>query len=139
MTIYSPNRYIPLHTLGGVTNKNKNFAPVQAGDLRKPLKTPSGGKSFKCNQCDSACGQAGNLRTHLKTTLEKSVQMHPMRLCICGHISKLNMKKNPSCRQSQKVYKSFDNEFSVPSELVLAQKRFEHFLFMICVMLCLQN
>ena len=44
-----------------------NFASIQAGDLSKHLKTPSGEKLFKCNQCYYASVQAGNLRTHLKT------------------------------------------------------------------------
>ena len=44
-----------------------NFASIQAGDLRKHLKTPSGEKSFKCNQCDFPSVQTGDLRKHLKT------------------------------------------------------------------------
>ena len=44
-----------------------NFASNQTGDLRKHLKTPSGEKLLKCNQCYYASVQAGNLRTHLKT------------------------------------------------------------------------
>ena len=44
-----------------------NFASIHAGDLRKHLKTPSGEKSFKCNQCDFPSVQAGDLRKHLKT------------------------------------------------------------------------
>ena len=44
-----------------------DFASVGADNLRKHLKTPSGEKLFKCNQCNSASGQPGNLRTHLKT------------------------------------------------------------------------
>ena len=44
-----------------------DFASVGADNLRKHLKTPSGEKLFKCNQCDFASVQAGNLRTHLKT------------------------------------------------------------------------
>ena len=44
-----------------------NFASIYADDLRKHLKTPSGEKSFKCNQCDFPSVQAGDLRKHLKT------------------------------------------------------------------------
>ena len=47
--------------------EKNNFASIQAGDLSKHLKTPSGEKLFKCNQCYYASVQAGNLRTHLKT------------------------------------------------------------------------
>ena len=36
-------------------------------DLRKHMKTHSGEKTNKCNQCDYASSQAGHLRTHLKT------------------------------------------------------------------------
>ena len=46
-----------------------NFASIHAGDLRKHLKTPSGEKSFKCNQCDFLIIQAGDFRKHLKTPL----------------------------------------------------------------------
>ena len=44
-----------------------DFASSQAGDLRRHLKTHSGEESNKCNQCDYASSQAGDLRTHLKT------------------------------------------------------------------------
>ena len=51
---------------------------------RKHLKTPSGDKSFKCIQCNSESRQVGYLRTHLKTHSGKSVQLQPIRLCICS-------------------------------------------------------
>ena len=44
-----------------------DFASFQAGDLRKHIKIHSGEKANKCNQCDFASSQASNLRTHLKT------------------------------------------------------------------------
>ena len=43
-----------------------DYASSQAGDLRKHLKMQSGEKSNKCNQCDLASIQAGDLRRHLK-------------------------------------------------------------------------
>ena len=43
------------------------FASSLACNLRRHLKTHSGEKLNKCNQCDFASYQAGNLRTHLKT------------------------------------------------------------------------
>ena len=43
------------------------YASSQAGDLRRYLKTHSGEKSNKCNQCNFASAQASNLRTHIKT------------------------------------------------------------------------
>ena len=36
-------------------------------DLRTHLKTHSGEKSNKCNQCDDAASEASKLRRHLKT------------------------------------------------------------------------
>ena len=44
-----------------------DFASSQAVNLRRHLKTHSGEKSNKCNQCDYASAHAFNLRTHLKT------------------------------------------------------------------------
>ena len=44
-----------------------DYASSDAGNLRRHLKTHSGEKSNKCNQCDYASSQAGNLRRHLKT------------------------------------------------------------------------
>ena len=44
-----------------------DYASLQAGDLRRHLKTHSGEKSNKCNQCDFASSLAGDLRRHLKT------------------------------------------------------------------------
>ena len=84
-----------------------DFPSIQAGDFRKHLKTPLGEKAYKCNQCDFASVRADNLRRHLKKhtnatnatlhlyrqaiwghiwklTLEKSIQMQSMRLCICS-------------------------------------------------------
>ena len=50
-----------------------NFASSQLGDLRKHMKIHSGEKSNKCNQCDYVSSQADNLRRHLRThTVEKS-------------------------------------------------------------------
>ena len=44
-----------------------DYASSQAGDLRKHLKTHNGEKSNKCNQCDYVTSLAGDLRIHLKT------------------------------------------------------------------------
>ena len=43
------------------------FASSQEGDLRRHLKTHSGEKSNKCSQCDYASSDAGHLRRHMKT------------------------------------------------------------------------
>ena len=55
-------------TTDNVTKSNKcnqcDFASPQAGDLRRHLKTHSG---KKCNQCDFASSRVDDLRTHLKT------------------------------------------------------------------------
>ena len=55
-----------------------NFASIHAGDLRKHLKTPSGEKSFKCNQCDFPSVRADNLRRQLK----KAYKCNHLRLSI---------------------------------------------------------
>ena len=52
-----------------------DFASSQAGDLKRHLTTHSGEKSNKCNQCDYVSSQAGDLRKHLKTHKK---QMQPM-------------------------------------------------------------
>ena len=44
-----------------------DYASIQAGDLKKHLKIHSGEKPNKCNQCDYASSYASHLRTHLKT------------------------------------------------------------------------
>jgi len=44
-----------------------DYASSEAGDLRRHLKTHSGEKLNKCNQCDYASSREGNLKTHLKT------------------------------------------------------------------------
>ena len=57
-----------------------DFESVQADRKRTQLNS----HSYKCNQCDYAAVQAGNLKRHLKShSGEKILQMQPMRLCIC--------------------------------------------------------
>ena len=59
-------------TKGG-ENKRPNkcnqceYASSEAGNLRRHLRTHSGEKSNKCNQCNYASSDASNLRNHLKT------------------------------------------------------------------------
>ena len=49
--------------------------------MRRHLRTHSGDKSNKCNQCDYATSCVDVLRTHLNTHCGEK-QMQPMRLCI---------------------------------------------------------
>ena len=44
-----------------------DFASSRASNLRTHMKTHSGENSNKCNQCGYASSHAGHLRTHLKT------------------------------------------------------------------------
>ena len=44
-----------------------DFASSETGNLRRHLKTHSGEKSNKCNQCDFACSDPSSLSQHLKT------------------------------------------------------------------------
>ena len=58
-------------TTGNIIKSNKcnqcEFAFAQVGDLRRHLKMHSGEKSNKCNQCDFASSYSSALRAHLKT------------------------------------------------------------------------
>ena len=58
-------------TTGSAIKSNKcnlcDYASSQAGDLRKHLKTHSGEKLSKCSQCNYASSEPGKLRRHLKT------------------------------------------------------------------------
>ena len=65
-----------------IKSKRKcGFTFSHVGHLSEHLKTHSGEKSSKCNQCDYASSQARNLRTHLKTHNEK-IQYHTIPLPI---------------------------------------------------------
>ena len=52
---------------GQHTKTNINTLSSQASSLRRHLKTHSGEKSNKCNQCDFVSSRAGDLKRHLKT------------------------------------------------------------------------
>ena len=55
------------------TCKYCDFASVQAGNLRRHVKTNIWEKSHTCNYCDFASVQPGDLRRHMKTKIsEKS-------------------------------------------------------------------
>ena len=75
------------------------YAFYKKGPLRTRLKTHSGEKSNKCNQCDYASSWANNVRTHLKThsgEKPKNVTDVPIPLCrkvTWGHIWKRTVVK----------------------------------------------
>ena len=60
------NLKIPKKTTDNVIKSNKcnqcDYASYQAGDLRRHLKTHLGEKSSKCNLCDYATYHAGDLK-----------------------------------------------------------------------------
>ena len=51
-----------------------DYAASQTGQLKKHLKTHSGEKPNKCNQCDYASSQARNLGTHMKMQEKNHIQ-----------------------------------------------------------------
>ena len=63
-----------------------DYASSQAGDLRIHLKTHNGENSNKCNQCDYASSHAGYLRKHLKLYTGK--KSHKCNQCnyVSSHI-----------------------------------------------------
>ena len=71
LVLKGANEKIPKKTTDNVIKSNKcnqcDYASSQAGNLRQHLKTHSGEKSNKCNQCDYASSEAGHLKRHLKT------------------------------------------------------------------------
>ena len=56
---------------GNIIKSNKcnqcDYASSQAGNLRTHLKKHSGRKPIKCNQCDFVSSHASSLKMHLKT------------------------------------------------------------------------
>ena len=67
---YASNLRVHLKTHSGEKSNKCNqcdYASSDASNLRVHLKTHIGEKSNKCNQCDFASSEEGNLRRHLKT------------------------------------------------------------------------
>ena len=77
-----------------------------ASNLRRHLKTHSGEKSNKCNQCDYACSDPSALRSHLKThTGEKSNKCNQCDYAsseagdLRRHLKTHTGEKSNNCRQ----------------------------------------
>ena len=54
--------------------------------MRTHLKMYSGGKSYKCNQCDYASSQPSNLKIHFKTRSGENTIAILLFLALAGHL-----------------------------------------------------
>ena len=96
-------------TIDNVTKSNKcnqcDFASSQAGDLRKHLKTHSGEKANKCNQCNYASAEASDLRRHLKThSGEKSNKCNQCDFaCSDPNSLRRHMKRHRPAQKGEKL------------------------------------
>ena len=87
-----------------------DFASSQAGNLRRHLKRHSGKKSNKCNQCDYASPYASALRTHLKThSGEKS---NKCNLCDYASSQTSNLRTHLKTRSGEKSNKGNQCNFA---------------------------
>ena len=78
-----------------------DYASSQAGHLRRHLKRHiRGEKSNKCHQCDFASSQAGNLKRHLETHNEE--KSHKCNLCDYASSQARNLRRHIKIHSGEK-------------------------------------
>ena len=97
-----------MKTLSGEKSHKCNqcdFTSVQACDLKKHLKTHSGEKNHKCKQCDYASVQTADLRKHLKT--HSGVKSYSCNQCDYAFIQESNFRRHLITHSRGKLHRCY--------------------------------